>query len=202
MLEVHATAVRNTMKYAAARSHPQSTSTIQLELGDAIIGEAVARAVTQNGAGFRIQPRNTAGRAAGPNHSPFAFEDAADLVAIQPLAFGPGAPSWFTVRADKHPIQAEVGTHPEVVLAVAPDGPNRVARKAFGCCPALPLLVTKPARNAIAEQSDPDGAFTIDENAAGGVGGKPLRLSDVPLLAAGVDGHTKIGGDKQLAVAA
>src|ERR1035438_1989781 len=146
--EMQAVAIGGAVKDTTARAYPKSSSAVQLELGDAVVGDAVARAIIGDGACFRIQPGHAAGRTASPNGPVFGFQHVADFIAVDSFALGPGAPVGFAVGADMQPIQSKIGADPQVVVSVAPDGPDGIVRKPFARGPTLPLLITEPARDA------------------------------------------------------
>src|SRR5258708_24711604 len=155
------------MEYASARAHPHSTSTVQLQRCNPVVGDAVGRAVTCHHAGSRIQFGYDDRRTAGPDGAVLGRDHAPHLISIHTVALGPGAPLRLAICANMQAIYTQIGSGPKISGLVSPDCPDRVTTQTFRGGPTLPLLVAYPAGDTPTPESDPNRAFAVHHYAAG-----------------------------------
>src|SRR5258708_36453959 len=155
------------MEYASARAHPHSTSAVQLQRCNPVVGDAVGRAVTCHHACSRIQFGYAARRTAGPDGAVLGRDHAPHLISVHTVALGPGAPLRLAICANMQAIYTQIGSGPKIAGFVSPDCPDRVTAQTFRGGPTLPFLTTYPAPHHPTPESDPTPAFPVHQDPAG-----------------------------------
>ena len=101
---------------------------------------------------------------ANPYRSVRTRNDGADRVAAQDRLMLPVQAALSKLSV----IQSALGACPERAVDITPlrprDGPYRGTAQSFASAPALPFVVAQPARQARAQQAQPDISFAIPEH--------------------------------------